>query len=403
MQMGVSSIQMLSVLLVCVASTKQTEGSYALKMWSKEDQALREQLALMYKEIEALRHDQSLMKQKQEDMTQAVMHCTQMQADTDKEVNVTSLEKGSTSMLYSFSQEEEGDVTDEGLNPCYSYKSLNQDWRATNYSTRQVSCDRNVRWNGWYRLFYRGKSIQMPELCVKRERCGTHAPLWLVGGHPRKRDGIVTRKICGHWNNNCCAFQSPPIQVKACQGNYYVYKFVQPLACHLAYCADVNTLACGKCKKNEICTSKDKIKWFCKKTKRRVKAKVHFFAAYPGSLSGKVNRIRYSKVYVNVGGAFNRLTGVFTAPVKGIYQFFFSTQAARTGRKTDLWLVVNSYWVSVSHTHVSVSNTVGALSTYMTTLRKGALVYVTHNCGNSYANSASNTIVFGGSLLLAQT
>lgn len=132
-----------------------------------------------------------------------------------------------------------------------------------------------------------------------------------------------------------------------------------------------------------------------------VKSKVHFFVAYPGSLSGKVNRIQYRKVHVNVGGAFNRRTGVFTAPVAGIYQFFFSTQSMN-GLKTDLWLVVNGYWVSVSHTHVSVSNSVGNLSTYMTTLRKGAIVYVTHNCGNSWANSASNTIVFGGSLLLVQ-
>lgn len=370
-------------------------------MWSNEDQALQEQLSFMYKEIEALRQEQSWMKQKQEDMTQVVLHCTQTQAYTDKEVNMTSLEKGSTSMLYSFPQEEEDDDTDEGFDPCKKYKSLNQDWRATNYSTKQVSCDRNVQWNGWYRLFYRGKSIQMPELCVKKERCGTHAPLWLVGGHPRKRNIIVTRKVCGHWNGNCCAFKSPPIQVKACQGNYYVYKFVQPPTCHLAYCADVNTLICGQCKKNEICTSKDKIKWFCKKTKRRVKGKVHFFVAYPGSLSGKVNRIQYRKVHVNVGGAFNRRTGVFTAPVAGIYQFFFSTQSMN-GLKTDLWLVVNGYWVSVSHTHVSVSNSVGNLSTYMTTLRKGAIVYVTHNCGNSWANSASNTIVFGGSLLLVQ-
>lgn len=129
---------------------------------------------------------------------------------------------------------------------------------------------------------------------------------------------------------------------------------------------------------------------------------MHFFAANPGSLSGKVNRIQYRKVYVNVGGALNRRTGVFRAPVNGIYQFFFSTQVGMSGLKTDLWLVVNGYWVAVSHTHVSVSNTVGNLSTYMTTLRRGALVYVTHNCGNSWANSASNTIVFGGSLLLAQ-
>lgn len=127
--------------------------------------------------------------------------------------------------------------------------------------------------------------------------------------------------------------------------------------------------------------------------------KIHFFASFPGSLRGKVNRIKFSKVLVNVGRGFSKRTGVFRAPVKGVYQFFFSTQTANTGQKTDLWLVVNGYWVALSHTHVSRPSTVGALSTYMTFLRKGALVYVTHNCGRSWANSASTTITFGGSLL----
>lgn len=133
--------------------------------------------------------------------------------------------------------EDDEDDTAGGLDPCFHYTVLDQSWRATNYTTKNVSCDRKVQWQGWYRLFYRGQSLQMPELCIKKERCGTHAPLWLVGGHPRKRDGIVTRKICGHWNNDCCAFKSPPIKVKACEGNYYVYQFIQPPTCHLAYCA----------------------------------------------------------------------------------------------------------------------------------------------------------------------
>ncbi|KAL0179376.1 hypothetical protein M9458_024818, partial [Cirrhinus mrigala] len=50
--------------------------------------------------------------------------------------------------------------------------------------------------------------------------------------------------------------------------------------------------------------------------------------------------------------------------------------------------------------NVQSPSSVGNLSTYMTTLRKGTTVYVTHNRGRSWANSASNTIVFGGSLLM---
>ncbi|KAL7856983.1 hypothetical protein SRHO_G00158820 [Serrasalmus rhombeus] len=373
-------------------------------MWRKEDQPVQQQFSQVNEEIERLKYDQAVMKQKQEDMNQAIMHCAQMQAPRDEEVNVTTLQEGSNTLPYPFSHEDKDPEEDNDgvLDPCYHYSVLDQPWRATNFSTKNVACDQKVQWKGWYRLFYHGKTIQMPERCVKMDMCGTHAPLWLLGGHPRIRDGIVTRKVCGHWNRNCCAFKSPPIQVKACKGNFYVYKFVKPQACHLAYCADINTLVCGRCKKDEICNSRDKINWFCKKSKRRVKAKVHFFASYPGSLQGKVNRIQFSKVYVNVGGAFNSRTGVFTAPVTGVYQFFFSTQSATNGAKTDLWLVINSYWVALSHTRVSSTNSLGNLSTYMTSLRKGALVYVTHNCGYSWANSASNTITFGGSLLLVR-
>lgn len=90
---------------------------------------------------------------------------------------------------------------------------------------------------GWYRLFYNGKSLQMPERCVPVNKCGTHSPLWMAGPHPKRREGIVTRRVCGHWKKNCCAFRSTPIQVKKCRGNYFVYKFTAPASCYLAYCA----------------------------------------------------------------------------------------------------------------------------------------------------------------------
>lgn len=93
---------------------------------------------------------------------------------------------------------------------------------------------------GWYRLFYKGKSLQMPERCVPVNKCGTNSPLWLSGPHPRIRDGIVTRSVCGHWKKQCCAFRSTPIKVKKCPGNYYVYQFTKPTSCYLAYCAGIS-------------------------------------------------------------------------------------------------------------------------------------------------------------------
>ncbi|XP_016381115.1 alpha-tectorin-like [Sinocyclocheilus rhinocerous] len=124
------------------------------------------------------------------------------------------------------------------FDPCYNYTVLDDSWRSiSNQHSSFIMCDAHVNWNGWYRLFIGGQSGQMPDTCVDQYRCSTHAPLWLNGQHPQVEDGVVTRNICGHWGNDCCYFQSNPIKVKACPGNYYVYEFVQPNFCSGTYCA----------------------------------------------------------------------------------------------------------------------------------------------------------------------
>ncbi|XP_043087042.1 uncharacterized protein LOC122333474 [Puntigrus tetrazona] len=125
------------------------------------------------------------------------------------------------------------------FDPCYNYNVLDDSWRSTNNQfSSQVMCDAWVSWNGWYRFYIQGQSVQMPDTCVEEFSCGTYAPLWLNGGHPTVEDGVVTRDVCGHWSNDCCFFQSNPIKVKACPGDYYVYELVSPSTCYLAYCAD---------------------------------------------------------------------------------------------------------------------------------------------------------------------
>ncbi|XP_031413708.1 uncharacterized protein LOC105909089 [Clupea harengus] len=126
--------------------------------------------------------------------------------------------------------------------PCHTYTVLNDTWRATTNLDRSVTrCDSDVQWQGWYRMFHQEASVLIPNVCVPDKRCGTDVPLWLNGSHPRPEDGIVTREVCGHWLDGCCDFKPPPIQMKACPGNYTVYKLVDPLTCSLAYCADVTT------------------------------------------------------------------------------------------------------------------------------------------------------------------
>ncbi|KAJ8366625.1 hypothetical protein AAFF_G00348420, partial [Aldrovandia affinis] len=156
------------------------------------------------------------------------------------------------------------------LDPCQDYSRLDDAWRATDFRDGSLRCDRNLNWQGWYRLFLGDASVQMPERCVDKNMCGTHAPLWLNTSHPAPSDGIVQSRVCGHWGNDCCQFPSNPIHVRACPGNYFVYKFVDPTICHSAYCADVNTAVCGTCREDETCVSEDKVNWRCERRERPI-------------------------------------------------------------------------------------------------------------------------------------
>ncbi|KAL1281666.1 hypothetical protein QQF64_000469 [Cirrhinus molitorella] len=129
------------------------------------------------------------------------------------------------------------------FNPCYNYTVLDNPWRVTSNSQSSSMCDTSVTWRGWYRLFINSLSAQIPETCVATYRCGTAAPLWLRGGHPTVDDGVVTRDVCSHWSSYCCYYQSFPIKVKACPGNYYVYELVSPTLCNSAYCAAVTNIS----------------------------------------------------------------------------------------------------------------------------------------------------------------
>ncbi|XP_036420917.1 uncharacterized protein LOC118804532 [Colossoma macropomum] len=127
------------------------------------------------------------------------------------------------------------------FDPCNKYTSLDQPWRANNETGLNI-CDKDFNWNGWYRLLYYGMNIRLSESCVPTSRCGTYYTLWLNGPHPQIQDGVVTRQVCGNGGSDCCYIASPSIQVKACPGNYYVYKLVSPSYCNMAYCTDVNTI-----------------------------------------------------------------------------------------------------------------------------------------------------------------
>ncbi|XP_036413138.1 uncharacterized protein LOC118797947 [Colossoma macropomum] len=120
-------------------------------------------------------------------------------------------------------------------NPCIFYRILKHDWRKTDSLYFSYFDDTLLEWSGWYRLYLQGKNAQIPEFkwCWSSMTCGGYTALFLKGSHPRPKNGIVTREIFGYHGSvkdpsQCNSYRSNPIQVKACPGNYYVYRLVKP-------------------------------------------------------------------------------------------------------------------------------------------------------------------------------
>ncbi|KTF80864.1 hypothetical protein cypCar_00042908 [Cyprinus carpio] len=178
--------------------------------------------------------------------------------------------------------------------PCINYNTLNDSWRnilsyGYIYGSSAKYDDTGVNWDGWYRLFLNGLSAQMPEWCVSYLTCGGFSSLWLAGSHPRLEDGVVTRDIYGSYFEQCSYYRSDPIQVKACPGNYYVYKFTRPDLSipSPAYCSDFSetcesssgSMSVSRCQLFEAGFSADILHLndpSCKGTVRNGRVEFHF-------------------------------------------------------------------------------------------------------------------------------
>ncbi|CAH3182513.1 unnamed protein product [Porites lobata] len=115
---------------------------------------------------------------------------------------------------------------------CQSYVSLNAADRKITYPNYNTYCDDAIG-PGWYR-FEGSSGTRMPTSCPPKNRCNTHAPGWLNGGHPTIADGQVSRTVCFHWSSNCCEW-STNIKVRNC-GSHYVYYLSGTPVCSLRYC-----------------------------------------------------------------------------------------------------------------------------------------------------------------------
>lgn len=79
----------------------------------------------------------------------------------------------------------------------------------------------------------------------------------------------------------------------------------------------------------------------------------------------------FDKVYLNEGGGYNEHTGLFTAPVNGIYYFAVSFLAVRSS--TNLMLIKNNHEVGrgYGYKHVDIGSIVSTVQ-----LKRGDIVRV---------------------------
>ncbi|XP_063813284.1 mucin-2-like [Pseudophryne corroboree] len=120
--------------------------------------------------------------------------------------------------------------------PCSYYQLQNGTTRlSTINSTGVFATDRyNV---GWYR--YSGSvGLRMQQGCVGSIKCGSAAPFTLNSSHPAIGQGVVLLPLLSNTVSGCTAGGTIP--VKACSGQYYVYKFSESLGSEV-YCTDPTT------------------------------------------------------------------------------------------------------------------------------------------------------------------
>ncbi|XP_067248905.1 complement C1q-like protein 4 [Chanodichthys erythropterus] len=117
---------------------------------------------------------------------------------------------------------------------------------------------------------------------------------------------------------------------------------------------------------------------------------------YTGSFSTDLT-LTYKNVFTNIGNAYNPITGIFTAPLKGAYMFRVSA-FGNGGTAASVFIVKNGQQMVIAHDnqpHYDLSSSNGVVLI----LEVGDVVYVRLVAGRRLYDSEKNYNTFSGYLL----
>ncbi|KAL1250924.1 hypothetical protein QQF64_018720 [Cirrhinus molitorella] len=132
---------------------------------------------------------------------------------------------------------------------------------------------------------------------------------------------------------------------------------------------------------------------------------IAFSAALMQSGSGDIGpftteiTLTYRNVFTNIGNAYNPITGIFTAPLKGAYMFNFSVFGnGNPSTPSTASIVKNGERVAIAHGHQE-KYAVNSSKGVVLILEVGDVVYVRLWSGRRIYDSQSNYNTFSGYLL----
>ncbi|XP_042591688.1 uncharacterized protein LOC122139240 [Cyprinus carpio] len=134
---------------------------------------------------------------------------------------------------------------------------------------------------------------------------------------------------------------------------------------------------------------------------------IAFSAGLMQSSSGNIGpfttdiTLTYRNVFTNIGNAYNPITGIFTAPLKGAYMFRISVYgSASQSTPSTVSIIKNGEHVVIAHAH-QAGNVVNSSNGVVLLLEDGDVVYVRLSANRRISDGQNNHNTFSGYLLFS--